>query len=176
MLRRSPHWWSPITSYMYGFNLVRMILDKMKLIAVTSHDNCATTLFVDWLNNTLLPLIRQFFLNPNRINDFVNRNNVSPLAWISSAGIWSLSGNLHFFSFTIAIVHSASSVQLKYYLEVNSSGSGLESWDYSRRYPSHWQLGTFYPQRLALTSLTSGGRSRTQATEFGLVQKDGTTH
>jgi hypothetical protein len=53
-----------------------------------------------------------------------------------------------------------------------SSGSGLESRDYGRRDPSRWPRGTLYPQKLALTSPTSGGRSvgvgrpRTQATVF----------
>jgi hypothetical protein len=52
------------------------------------------------------------------------------------------------------------------------SGSGLENREYGRRDPSRWPRGTLYPQKLALTSLTSGGRSvgivssRTQATEF----------
>jgi hypothetical protein len=52
-----------------------------------------------------------------------------------------------------------------------SSGSGLESREYSDRDPSRWPRGTLYPQKLALTSLTSGDRSvgivrlRTQATE-----------
>jgi hypothetical protein len=52
------------------------------------------------------------------------------------------------------------------------SGSGLESREYGRRDPSRWPRGT-YPQKLALTSPTSGGRSvgivrpRTQTTEFG---------
>jgi hypothetical protein len=54
-------------------------------------------------------------------------------------------------------------------LERKSRGFGLESRDYGRRDPSR---GTLYPQKLALTSSTSGGRSvgivcsRTQATEF----------
>jgi hypothetical protein len=45
----------------------------------------------------------------------------------------------------------------------------------SRRDLSRWPRGTFYPQKLELTSPTSGGRSvgkvrsRTQATEFSLV-------
>jgi hypothetical protein len=53
-----------------------------------------------------------------------------------------------------------------------SSGSGLESREYGRRDPSRWPCGTLYPQTLALTSPTSGGRSigivrsRTQTTEF----------
>jgi hypothetical protein len=57
-------------------------------------------------------------------------------------------------------------------LERKSSGSGLESREYGRRDPSRLPRGTLYPQKLALTSLTSGGRSvgivrsRTQATEF----------
>jgi hypothetical protein len=57
-------------------------------------------------------------------------------------------------------------------LERNSSGSGLEIREYGRRVPSRWPHGTLYPQMLALTSLTGGGRSvgivrsRTEITEF----------
>jgi hypothetical protein len=52
------------------------------------------------------------------------------------------------------------------------SGSGLENLEYGRRDPSRWPRGTLYPQKLALTSPTSGERSvgkvhsRTQATEL----------
>jgi hypothetical protein len=52
------------------------------------------------------------------------------------------------------------------------SMNGLEKRKYGRRDPSRWPRGSFYPQKLALTSPTSGGRSvgivrsRTQATEF----------
>jgi hypothetical protein len=52
------------------------------------------------------------------------------------------------------------------------SGSGLENREYSRTDPSRWRGGTLYPQKLALTTLTSGSRSvgivrsRTQATEL----------
>jgi hypothetical protein len=51
----------------------------------------------------------------------------------------------------------------------------LESREYGRRDPSRWPRGTLYPQKLALTSPTSGGRSVgivhswTQTTEFSLV-------
>jgi hypothetical protein len=54
-------------------------------------------------------------------------------------------------------------------------GSGLENWEYDRRNPSRWPRGILYPQKMALTSITSGGRSvgrvrsRTQATELSLV-------
>jgi hypothetical protein len=44
----------------------------MKLIAVISHDDyyCQFyNLLVNWYNNRLLPLIRQFFLIPDRINE-----------------------------------------------------------------------------------------------------------
>jgi hypothetical protein len=57
-------------------------------------------------------------------------------------------------------------------LRRKSSGSGLENRDYDSRDPSCWPCVTLYPQKLALISLTSGGRSvgiirsRTQATEF----------
>jgi hypothetical protein len=50
--------------------------------------------------------------------------------------------------------------------------SGLENRDYGRRDPSRPPRGTLHLQKLALTSLTCGGRlvgivrSRIQATEF----------
>jgi hypothetical protein len=54
----------------------------------------------------------------------------------------------------------------------NSSGSGLEKREYGRGDPLRWPFDTLYPQELALTSPTSGGRSicivrsRTKAAEF----------
>jgi hypothetical protein len=57
-------------------------------------------------------------------------------------------------------------------LERKSSGSDVENREYCRRDPSRWPRGTIYPQKLALTSPTSGCRlvgiirSRTQDTEF----------
>jgi hypothetical protein len=60
----------------------------------------------------------------------------------------------------------------------NTSGSGLESREYGRRDPSRWRIGTLYPQRLALTSPTSDGRSvgivrsQTQVTDFFLYGED----
>jgi hypothetical protein len=57
-------------------------------------------------------------------------------------------------------------------LERKSSGSCLENREYGRRDPSCRPLGTFYPQKLAITSPSSGGRSvgivrsRTQSIEF----------
>jgi hypothetical protein len=53
-----------------------------------------------------------------------------------------------------------------------SSGSCLENREYGCRDPSRWPRGTLYPQKLAITSPTSGGRSvgidrsRTQTMEF----------
>jgi hypothetical protein len=40
-----------------------------------------------------------------------------------------------------------------------SSGSGLENRDYGRGDSLRWPLDTLYPQKLELTSTTSGGRS-----------------
>jgi hypothetical protein len=57
-------------------------------------------------------------------------------------------------------------------LERKSSGSGLEIREYGRRDPLRSPHITLYPQKLVLTSSTSGGRSvgivcsRAQATEF----------
>jgi hypothetical protein len=55
---------------------------------------------------------------------------------------------------------------------IKTSSFGLERREYGGRDPSRWPLGTLYPQKLALTSPTSCGRSVgivrswTQATEF----------
>jgi hypothetical protein len=38
-------------------------------------------------------------------------------------------------------------------------GSRSRNWEYGRRDPSRWPRGTFYPQKLALTSPACGGRS-----------------
>jgi hypothetical protein len=54
----------------------------------------------------------------------------------------------------------------------NSSGSGPENRDYGRGDPLRWPRDTLYPQKLAFSSPTSGGRSvgivrlLTKATEF----------
>jgi hypothetical protein len=55
-------------------------------------------------------------------------------------------------------------------------GVGLENWEHGPRVPSRLPRDTLYPQKLVLTSLTSGGRSvgivrsRTEATEFGFLK------
>jgi hypothetical protein len=52
------------------------------------------------------------------------------------------------------------------------ANADLETWEYGSRDPSRWPHGTLYPQKLALTSPTSGSRSvgivlsRTQAMEI----------
>jgi hypothetical protein len=57
-------------------------------------------------------------------------------------------------------------------LERKSGGFGLEIREYGRKNSSRWQRGTLYPQKLAPTSPTSGGRSvgilrsLAKATEF----------
>jgi hypothetical protein len=68
----------------------------------------------------------------------------------------------------------------EYYWEATwkkkSSGSGQENREYGRRHPSRWPRETIHPQKLALTSSTSGGRlvgilySRTETTEFRIVK------
>jgi hypothetical protein len=47
---------------------------------------------VNQCNNGFHLLIRQFFLIPNRINEFVYHCNVLRSAWISSGRLWSLTG------------------------------------------------------------------------------------
>jgi hypothetical protein len=61
-------------------------------------------------------------------------------------------------------------------LDRTSSGSCLENREYGRMDPSRWPRDTLYPQKFALTSLTSGGRSggivrsRTQTTQFSKIK------
>jgi hypothetical protein len=50
-------------------------------------------------------------------------------------------------------------------LEINSSGSGLETREYGRGDPLRWPRDTLNPQKLALTSPTCGGRSELEETE-----------
>jgi hypothetical protein len=63
-------------------------------------------------------------------------------------------------------------------LERKSSGSGLENREYCLRVPSRLSRGAFYPQKLALASATSCGRSvgivcsLAQATEFFNLRTD----
>jgi hypothetical protein len=58
------------------------------------------------------------------------------------------------------------------YWNIKGMGKGLENRDYGRGDPLRWPHSTLYPQKLALTSPTSGGRQvgivrlRTTATEF----------
>jgi hypothetical protein len=60
-------------------------------------------------------------------------------------------------------------------LERKNCGFGLESREYGCRDPPRWPRDKLYPQKLALTSPTSGGRSvrivrsRTKATEFQFI-------
>jgi hypothetical protein len=60
-------------------------------------------------------------------------------------------------------------------LERKNGGSGLEGREYGREDPLRWPRDTLSPQKLALTSPTSGDRSVsrvcswTQTTKFGLV-------
>jgi hypothetical protein len=61
-------------------------------------------------------------------------------------------------------------------LGINNSGSSLENREYGRGDPLSRPRDTLYPQKLTLTSPTSGGhsvgivRSWTKATEFSLVK------
>jgi hypothetical protein len=43
-------------------------VDSMIIITVSF-----VTFFLNWYNNRFLPMIRQFFLLPNRVNEFVDQ-------------------------------------------------------------------------------------------------------
>jgi hypothetical protein len=122
LLRRNPHLWSLILHLHMDLTLREgyWITFCMLLMAVISHDNYYTefiVLHVNWYNNSLFLLIRQIFLILNRMNKFMD---LIP-SWISPTGIWSLPGDLYFFSFAIAISTSRR-------LGPGTNGSGLEAY------------------------------------------------
>jgi hypothetical protein len=95
---------------------------------------------------------------------------------VSAPGYWtrgpgSISGATRFFWEVVGLDRGPLSLvsTSKELLERKSSSSGLENREYGRRDTSRWPRCTLYPQKLELTSLTSGGRSvsivrsRTQA-------------
>jgi hypothetical protein len=104
LLRWNPHRWFPIIPYRFGINLKRRLSIKfcMKLIIVMSDDNyCSQRYrFVYWYYNRLLPLIRQ--LQTEWMSLWSSDHNISPPAWIISAGIWAPLGDLCFFYFLIS--------------------------------------------------------------------------
>jgi hypothetical protein len=65
--------------------------------------------------------------------------NISPPAWISSAGIWSLPGDLYFFNFAIAISTSEG-------LGSGTNGSAVcvSISNYNRRYVNIFSLNGYY--------------------------------
>jgi hypothetical protein len=76
---------------------------------------------------------------------------------------------------TIPLTCVSTKFHLIYITYQISAQSSLENREHGRRDPTRWPRGTLYPQKLALTSPTSGGRSvgivhlRTQATDFSLL-------
>jgi hypothetical protein len=78
LLLRNPHWWSPVISSAYGVNLNSRMLDKILHVVDASNmpvqllQSCCIALLNDRYNDRLLPLLRQFFLIPNRSNMFMD--------------------------------------------------------------------------------------------------------
>jgi hypothetical protein len=104
-----------------------------------------------------------------------------PLLWSSGQRSWPQiqrsgfnSGRYQIFCEVVGLERGPLSLvsTIEELLERKSNGSGIESREYGRRDPSRRPRGILYPQKLEITSPTSGGRamgtvrSRTQATEF----------
>jgi hypothetical protein len=70
------------------------------------------------------------------------------------------------------VLSSIKLASYNFFLHTEAPSPGLEIREYGRWDPTRWPRGTLYPQKLALTSPTSGGyvmaivSSRTQATQF----------
>jgi hypothetical protein len=113
---------------MYGTNLERRIYDKM-LYEIDSSD-IPRQLFIQSVLSPFLwigTIIDSFHWSGNSslfqtelMSLWISDSNISPPAWISSTGIWSLLGDLYFFYFAIAFLGrlSKKSVQIRVSLEV----------------------------------------------------------
>ena len=106
LLRRYPHWWSPVISSAYGVKLDSRMLHKI----LCSWQKCyasiinTITLLINRHNDWFLPLLRQFFHSPNRTDKlWISEWNVLLPALISSAGILIIPGDVCLFNFSIAI-------------------------------------------------------------------------
>jgi len=64
LLRRNPHWWSPIISSAYGVSLDSSMWDTILFVVMA--------LLINRYNDRLLPPLRQFLFIPDRINKFMN--------------------------------------------------------------------------------------------------------
>jgi hypothetical protein len=74
----------------------------------------------------------------------------SPL-WSSGQSSWLHNGDV------LCFLRGTNWIYICYVEESKSSGSCLENREYGCRDPSRWPRGTLYPQKLAITSPTSGG-------------------
>jgi hypothetical protein len=83
-----------------GLHHERRILIKfyMKLISLISPDNYYSEFY-----HRACALLSQFLFEIELISLWILERNISPLAWISSAVIWSLLGYVYLFDFAIAI-------------------------------------------------------------------------
>jgi hypothetical protein len=63
------------------------------------------THLVNWYNNRLFPLIREFFLFQLKfIGLWITDTNVSPPSWIICVGIWPLPEDLYFCKYAVSCV------------------------------------------------------------------------
>jgi hypothetical protein len=102
LLRRNPHWWSPIISSVYGLNIDRRILNEILYGVHNRHMSRELTIvlsplwtgtiidFFHWSGNSSLFQIEWMIL-------WISERNVSPPAWIIFAGVSSVPGDLYFF-------------------------------------------------------------------------------
>jgi len=106
LLRRNPHWCSPLISSTYEVKFETRILDKILYVVANS------AILLQLLHSVLSPgtVMDSFHCCGNSslfhselISLWMLELNVLSLAWISSAVIWSLSADLHVLTFRIAV-------------------------------------------------------------------------
>jgi hypothetical protein len=105
---------------------------------------------------------------------YVEKSRLPQSSWLQVHRSWFDSRRHHIFWRVVGLERGKLILlsTIEELLERKSRSSGLETREYGRRDPSRWPRGSLYPQRLALTSPTSGDRSvaivcsLTQATEF----------
>jgi hypothetical protein len=114
-------------------------------------------------NNVIVMVLREIVVAPRVPSTPCLQVNIIPVGGSANSGLYIV---------TYHNFHGNPTIKSDRNLGYVFLSSGLEIREYDHRDPSRWPRGTLYPQKLSLTSPTSGGRSvgilrsRTQAMEF----------
>ena len=113
LLHQNPHWWTTIISSAYGVNLDSSMVDKhfvcswQKWYATIITTHCFITLLIDRIIDSFHSSGNSSLFQTELVSLWMSQQTVLPPALISSAGIWSIPGDLLLsFSFSVAFLNS----------------------------------------------------------------------